>query len=142
LLKGVCEGRWSVVRLSAKERLVSPNVYSILRNKTFQENFVLLGIDEAHIVVPWGKDFRQTYHQVLVLRRRLPSLVAVSATISPGEEFNSLRSASDLKAGQYIRESSERPDVRMVFKTLTHGLGWYQFPDLAWVFKRGVKVVV
>lgn len=146
LLKEVCEGRWSVVLLSA-ERLVSPDVDSIIRNQSFRQNLVLLGIDETHVVVPWGKDFRQAYHQISALRRRLPShtaLVAVSATISPGKEFNTLCSTLELKCGQYhlIRESSERPNVRMVFKTLTHGLGGYQFPDIAWVFKRGVKAVV
>ncbi|RDB15446.1 hypothetical protein Hypma_004155 [Hypsizygus marmoreus] len=30
----------------------------------------------------------------------------------------------------------------MVFVELTHGLGGYEFPDLAWVFERGVKAVV
>ena len=29
----------------------------------------------------------------------------------------------------------------MIFKQLTHGLGSYQFPDIAWVFRRGVKAV-
>jgi len=49
----------------------------------------------------------------------------------------------DLKAGQHqsIRESSERPNVRMASKTLTHGLEGYQFPDIPF-FKRGVKAVV
>jgi len=75
---------------SAKERLASPHVDSILRNKISQENLVLLGIDEAHVFVRWGKYFRQAYHQISALCHRLPSLVAVSATISPGEEFNSL----------------------------------------------------
>lgn len=39
LLKEVCEGRWSVVLLSA-ERLVSPDVDSILRNQSFRQNLV------------------------------------------------------------------------------------------------------
>ena len=89
LLKEVCEGRWSVVLLSA-ERLVFPDVDSIIRNPSFPQNLVLLGIDETHDVVPWGKDFRQAYHQIPALRRRLPShtaLVAVSVTISPGNTF-------------------------------------------------------
>ena len=146
MLKEVCEGWWSVVLLSA-ERLVSPDVDSIIRNQSFRQNLVLLGIDDTHVVVPWGKDFRKAYHQISALRHHLPphtTLVAVSATISPGKEFNTLCSTLELKPGQYhlIRESSERPNVRMVFKTLTHGLGGYQFPDIAWVFKCGVKAVV
>jgi superfamily II DNA helicase RecQ len=146
LLKEISECQWDIVLLSA-ERLVSPDVDAILRNEMFRENLILLGIDEAHVLVPWGKDFRKAYHQIFLLRRRLPAhaaLIAVSATISPGPEFNSLCERLGLKAGKYhtIRESSERPNVRMIFKQLTHGLGGYQFPDIAWVFRRGVKAVV
>ncbi|KAF9478507.1 hypothetical protein BDN70DRAFT_808755, partial [Pholiota conissans] len=113
----------------------------------FRRNLVLLGIDEAHVLDPWGKDFRQAYRQIGLLRNRLPahtSLVAVTATLCPGKETRSLCSALNLKPGAYheIRQSSERPNVRMIFKTLTHGLGGYDFPDIAWVFKRGVKAVV
>ena len=133
--------------LLSAERLVSPDVDAIFRNEKFRENLILLGIDEAHVLVPWGKDFRKAYHQIFLLRRRLPAhtaLITVSATISPGPEFNSLCERLELKAGKYytIRESSERPNVRMIFKQLTHGLGGYQFPDIAWVFRRGVKAVV
>ena len=133
--------------LLSAERLVSPDVDAILRNEKFRENLVLLGIDEAHVLVPWGKDFRKAYHQNFLLRRRLPdhvALIAVSATISPGPEFNSLCERLELKASKYhtIRESSERPNVQMIFKQLTHGLGGYQFPDIAWVFRRGIKAVV
>jgi len=78
----------------------------------------------------------------MLLRCRLPAhtaLISVSATISPGAEFDSLCEQLELKARKYhtIRESSERPNVRMIFKQLTHGLGGYQFPDIAWVFRRG-----
>ena len=146
MLKEISECQWDIVLLSA-ERLVSPDVDAILRNEKFRENLVLLGIDEAHVLVPWGKDFRKAYHQIFLLRRRLPdhvALIAVSATISPGPEFNSLCERLELKASKYhtIRESSERPNVQMIFKQLTHGLGGYQFPDIAWVFRRGIKAVV
>lgn len=90
---------------SVAERLVSPDVDAILGDERFRENLVLLGIDEAHILVPWGKDFRQAYHQISLLRLRLPShtaLIAVSATISPGTEFNSLCEQLEHKAGKYF----------------------------------------
>ncbi|KIM38543.1 hypothetical protein M413DRAFT_75866 [Hebeloma cylindrosporum] len=144
LLKEISECRWDVVLLSA-ERLVSPDVDDILQNERFHENLILLGIDEAHVLVPC--DFRKAYLQIPLLRCRLPAhtaLIPVSVTISPGAEFNSLCEWLELKAGKYhiIQESSERPNIRMIFKELTHGLGGYQFPDIAWVFRRGVKAVV
>jgi len=146
LLKEINECQWDIVLLSA-ERLVSPDVDAILRNEKFHANLILLGIEEPHVLVPWGKDFRKAYHQNFLLQRCLPAhtaLVAVSATISPDPEFNSLCERLELKAGKYhtIRESSERPNVRMIFKQLAHGLGGYQFPDIAWVSRRRVKAVV
>ncbi|KAF9476742.1 hypothetical protein BDN70DRAFT_923098, partial [Pholiota conissans] len=58
LVKEVLQCRWPVVLLSA-ERLLSPDVDKILRDENFRRNLVLLGIDEAHVLDPWGKDFRQ-----------------------------------------------------------------------------------
>ena len=139
-----CE--WSVVLLSA-ERLASTEIDNILRDETFRENLILLGIDEAHVLVPWGKDFRQAYRQIPLLRKRLPphtAIVTVTATLSAGRDFTSLCNELGFKQGRYhcIRLSSERPNVRMIIRELTHTLGGYQFPDILWAFKRGVKTVI
>ncbi|KAF5313659.1 hypothetical protein D9611_010162 [Ephemerocybe angulata] len=45
----LCE--WTMVFLSA-ERLTSKEVDKILRDKDFKANLVMLGIDEAHVLVP------------------------------------------------------------------------------------------
>ncbi|RDB15447.1 Werner syndrome ATP-dependent helicase [Hypsizygus marmoreus] len=85
-----CE--WPIVLLSA-ERLVSKELDKIIRDSFFRTNLVLLGIDEAHVLVPWEKDFRQAYLQIGLLRKCLPShvaIVAVTATLTPGPAYNSL----------------------------------------------------
>lgn len=107
----------------------------------------MLGIDEAHVLVPWGKDFRQAYRQIPLFRKRLPphtAIVTATATLSSGRDFTSLCNEFGFKPGQYhcIRLSSERPNVRMIIRELTHTLGGYQFPDILWAFKRGVKTVI
>ena len=56
LFSEIQQCQWPVVLLSV-ERLASTEINNILRDKTFRENLVLLGIDEAHVLVPWGKDF-------------------------------------------------------------------------------------
>ncbi|KAF8163197.1 P-loop containing nucleoside triphosphate hydrolase protein [Crassisporium funariophilum] len=142
----ICQCKYSIVLLSA-ERLVSPDVDAILRNPFFRQNLILLGIDEVHVLIPWGKEFRKAYHQISLLRRRLPShtgLVAVTATLSDGDEYRELCSQLNLKEGLFkcIRLSSERPNIRTIFKELTHPLGGSEFPDIAWVFTRGIKAVV
>ncbi|KAF8810191.1 hypothetical protein BYT27DRAFT_7092691 [Phlegmacium glaucopus] len=146
LFSEIQECQWSVVLLSA-ERLVSSEIDKVLRNENFRDNLVLLGIDEAHLLVPWGKDFRQAYRQIPLLHKRLPShtaIVLVTATLSTGRDFRSLCNEFNFKAGRYhcIRLSSERPNVRMIIRGLTHNLSGYQFPDIAWAFKRGVKAVI
>ncbi|KAF8955674.1 P-loop containing nucleoside triphosphate hydrolase protein [Flammula alnicola] len=146
MLREIRHCEWSIVILSA-ERLVSREIDSILRDEDFRKNLVVFGIDEVHVLVPWGKDFREAYRQIALLPKRLPkhtSLIAVTATLSAGRDFYDLLAALELKEGQYhcIRLSSERTNVRTIFKTLTHTLGGYQFPDIAWVFHRGVKAVI
>ncbi|KAF8187145.1 ATP-dependent DNA helicase RecQ [Pholiota molesta] len=140
------ECKYAIVFISA-ERLVLPEVDAIIRNPAFRKNLILLGIDETHVLVPWGKDFRKAYQQIGLLRQRLPShtgLVAVTATLSDGNDFRELCAQLNLKDGMFkcIRLSSERPNVRMILKELSHPLGGSQFPDIAWVFKRGIKAVV
>jgi len=51
LLKEISECQWDIILLSA-ERLISTDVDAILRNEKFRENLILLGIDEAHVLVP------------------------------------------------------------------------------------------
>ncbi|KAF8803456.1 hypothetical protein BYT27DRAFT_7109808 [Phlegmacium glaucopus] len=101
LFSEIQECQWSVVLLSA-EHLVSSEIDKVLQNEIFRENLVLLGIDEAHLLVPWGKDFRQAYCQIPLLRKCLPShtaIVLVTATLSTGHDFRSLCNKFDFKAG-------------------------------------------
>ncbi|KIM37165.1 hypothetical protein M413DRAFT_13520 [Hebeloma cylindrosporum] len=91
-----------------------------------------------------SKDGQNLLKEISECQWDVALLSAESATISPGPEFNSLCDCLGLKTGKYhtIRESSKRPNVQMIFKQLTHRLGGYQFPDIAWVFRHGVKAVV
>lgn len=146
LLKEIRQCKWAVVLLSA-ERLVSPEVDAIVRDPQFRKNLVLLGIDETHLLVPWGKDFRQAYRQMALLHKRLPkhtALVAVTATLAEGREMSSLISALGLKPGRFhcIRLSSERPNVRTIIQELTHTLGGYKFPDILYLLAPPIKSVI
>jgi superfamily II DNA helicase RecQ len=66
-------------------------VDNIVHNEKFRANVVLLGIDEAYVLIPWG-DSLPAYHQVGLMHKRLPShviVVTVSATLTPGQESGS-----------------------------------------------------
>ncbi|KAF5383193.1 hypothetical protein D9615_004911 [Tricholomella constricta] len=139
--------KWSMVLISP-ERLLTPELDGVLRDECFRKNVVLLGVDEAHVLNPWGEGFRPAYKQINALRRRLPThcvLVAVTATLSPGKDYDSLCGALDLKPGRFhcVRLSSERVNVRPVLVELRHTLTGWDFPDIKWVFSTpGIKVIV
>ncbi|KAF9470476.1 hypothetical protein BDN70DRAFT_889030 [Pholiota conissans] len=104
----------------------------VVRNPVFKKNLVFLVIDDAHILYPWGKDFRKAYRQIALLHRRLPAhigLVAVTAALSDGDDYHSLCSQSNLKEGHFkcIRFWSECPNIRIICKELTYTLGGSEF---------------
>ena len=145
LIKEVCECKWPVVLLSA-ESLISKDIDQIIRDPFFRLNLTLFGVDKVHVLCPWGKDFRQAYRQIALLRRRLPEHTAFFAgtgTLSL-QEAQELYNELGLKEGRFksIRLSCERLYVRLIFRELTHSLGGFQFPDIVWVFKCGVKVIL
>ncbi|PPQ95546.1 hypothetical protein CVT26_008571 [Gymnopilus dilepis] len=146
LFREIRQCQWPIVLLSP-ERLTSKEVDVVLRDEYFRSNLILFGIDEAHVLVPWGKEFRKAYHQISSLLKRLPShttLVAVTATLSAGNDYVSLCNELNLKPGRFncIRLPSERPNLRTIYRDLTHTLSGYHFPDIEWVFKRGVKCIL
>ncbi|EGO01687.1 hypothetical protein SERLA73DRAFT_24060, partial [Serpula lacrymans var. lacrymans S7.3] len=99
---------WSPEKLDADESDI------VIRDPTFRENLVLLGVDEAHFVTAWGEEFRKAYNQIGRIRRRLPDhipLVAVTATLAPGQ-----------------------PQKRL--------LTGYQFPVILWALNEGSKVII
>ncbi|KAI0311081.1 P-loop containing nucleoside triphosphate hydrolase protein [Amylostereum chailletii] len=114
LFRAIGRGDYSVVLLSP-ERLISKEIDLVLRNPGFQDKLIGLAVDELHTLAPWGDEFRQEFHQVGLVRKRLPDHVAfigASATLAPGKE------------------------------ALTHPLSGYEFPDIAWVPSPGQKVVI
>ncbi|KAF8716103.1 hypothetical protein AX14_012422 [Amanita brunnescens Koide BX004] len=139
-------GRWSIIFVSP-ERLISREFDHLIRDVHFRESLVLLGIDEAHVLVPWGHDFHVAYRQIGSLHKRLPSHVAriaVTATLAPGKAFNALLEALQLKDEGFhcVRLSSERPNVRTVVTELSCSLNAHTFPDIDFVFQPGIKAVI
>lgn len=76
LLHEVRDCEWNIVLISP-ERLGSREFDGVVRNEEFRKNLVLYGIDEGHVLVPWSLSFRAAYHQVPLLRKRLPDHVAL-----------------------------------------------------------------
>lgn len=146
LYNEIRRGQWSIIFVSA-ERLISREFDHLIRDVKFRESLVLFGIDEAHVLVPWGRDFRVAYRQIGSLHKRLPSHVAriaVTATLAPGKDFHALLEALQLKNEGFhcIRLSSERPNIRTIVVELSRSLNTHTFPDINFVFQPGIKAVV
>jgi superfamily II DNA helicase RecQ len=108
------------------ERLTSRAFDKVLRDDFFRKNLVLYCVDEAHVVVPWSKDFRADFGEINRICARIPPhvpLLLMTATLTTAAEA-SLVQLMGLKENQYrtIRRPIERPNIRTVFLTLTHYL--------------------
>ncbi|KAI0054570.1 hypothetical protein BV25DRAFT_1816894, partial [Artomyces pyxidatus] len=145
LLAEVQRCDWSVVLVSP-ERLSSPEFDKILRDKTFQDNLVLYTIDKAHTAGPWSKHFHLAYADINRVRARISphvSTLLMSATLTLDTEKALLRMMG-FQYGAYhtIHRSIEQGNMQLVFKTLHHGLGGNEFPDIAWVARCQCKVII
>lgn len=70
--------------------------------------------------------------------------IAVTATLAPGKDVYSLLEALQLKNEGFhcVRLSSERPNVRTIVMELSRSLNTHTFPDINFVFQRGIKAVI
>ena len=86
LLKHIREGRYTHVLTGPEIVLENSKFRSVLQHSDFQRRLKLLAIDEAHVIVSWGDEFRPAYGRLGELRSLFPSDVpwlAVSATMDP-----------------------------------------------------------
>lgn len=146
LWKEVIKCRHSVVLLSP-ERLTHPNLGTILRDEGFRRNLVALLLDEAHLIVPWGLDFRKAYGQIPRLRARIPPWIpcaAVTATSCIGKKENQLFQLLRFQDHTFklTRLSNERSNVCKAYVTLTHALNGPNFSDIAWICIYQKKTIV
>lgn len=137
-----CE--WSVV-MTSPERLAEMG--DIFRDPKFRKNLLLLGLDEVHVMAPWGDQFRPAYHHMANVHKQLPDelpIVAVSASLTPDGDVPRIRKLLGWKPDSYytLRLSNERPNVRTVIQELRHGLVGFAFPSVAHAVLPGEKAVI
>ncbi|KAJ7190107.1 P-loop containing nucleoside triphosphate hydrolase protein, partial [Mycena pura] len=127
------------------EHLRLPGWREILDTPTFQQNVIQNTIDEAHLVRDW-RSFRSAYGSVgSILRSHLPEapVVALSATLEPGEPTNSLYKTLGFAYNfTEFRFSNERLDIQFIIEPLAHGLKSRTFPQLLQYLDSGRKTVV
>ncbi|KDQ08757.1 hypothetical protein BOTBODRAFT_118102, partial [Botryobasidium botryosum FD-172 SS1] len=93
LYASVRSSRFDMVLLSP-EQLSSKGFEKLLDDPEFRKNFWSLCIDEAHLCVLWGEDFREAYRVLGDIRARIPAhtvVIAVTATLPGGAAEEALR---------------------------------------------------
>ena len=138
--------QWSVVIVSP-ERLVTKSFKDVVSDQCFRKNLCLYTVDEAHVVIPWSKSFRQAYGDIGTVCAHIPPdtpVLAMTATAQHDITNPLLRLLSfhDDELQNIIHRSCEKPNLWLVFQTLTHGLGGNRFPDISWVSRQKYKVII
>ena len=94
--------------LISPEQLKSKDYASALANPSFYRRIYALSVDEVHLLLTWGKSFRQPFRQIGLARSRLPDdtvLIALTATMRGGQALR-LRFCGETDMKTSIRSDS------------------------------------
>ncbi|EJD41426.1 hypothetical protein AURDEDRAFT_18860, partial [Auricularia subglabra TFB-10046 SS5] len=133
-----------MILLSA-EMLRSDRFQGLLDVSGFLKRLALLGVDELHLLLTWGKEFRKAFQQIGYLNSRLDSstrIVAVTASLQPGVETVSCCNFLGLSGDGVIidRRSCLRGNLRLERQFVSQS--GPHFPELRWLVRSGIKAVV
>ncbi|EAU93471.1 hypothetical protein CC1G_12065 [Coprinopsis cinerea okayama7 len=145
-----CQKKHSMILISPEE-LISNAFRTLLASPDFAARLCRYGIDEAHLIVNWGKTgFRNAFMELGHMRSRLPlvnnhlmPVIVTSATIRPGEPMDTICNVLGLTAGDYhlIRRSNLRPDIKIIIRELSSSLSGLSFPELDWILEQNNTVI-
>ncbi|KAI1781695.1 P-loop containing nucleoside triphosphate hydrolase protein, partial [Ganoderma leucocontextum] len=135
------------VLLLAPEQLSSKGFENLLLNTAFQRRVVALGVDEAHLLVTWGKSFRKKFEVIGPARVRFdfpPILIVLTATLRTGAHYHGVCTFLGLHHGHFhfIRRSNMRYDIRFLFRTVQSSSQGIRFPELDWLISEKRRVIV
>lgn len=133
--------------LLSPELLTSQGFETLLQRPGFQARICALGIDEVHLLNSWGTGFRKAFLQLGYMRARMRDtvrLIGLSASILAGRPLKNICEFLGLRWGQFyfLQRSNVRPEIQLVFRPLSHGLGGWKFPDFRWILDDHRKTVI
>ena len=79
--------------LLSPEQLVSEHFAKLLEDETYWNRICALGVDEVHLLLSWGAQFRKPFRQIGHVRAQLPDtavLIALTATMRAGPAYKSV----------------------------------------------------
>jgi ATP-dependent DNA helicase RecQ len=126
------------------EQLQCDNVRKIVRSEEWAKDLLAYVIDEAHVVIQWGKTFRPIYATLAEIRhlnsRKVP-ILAMTATL-PLDIFQKLKHVLEVNNPSIINLGSARPNIYIRVRKFNHGVKsfldvWEELPALHELAKNG-----
>lgn len=132
---------WDIVLISP-EMLATKAFDELAKTEYFMKAIRYCFIDEAHIVLPWGAEFRPMYLKITTLRNTLPRdtiFVAMSASIASSQRAK-IQKALSFVEGLFYDENlpTDRREIKYCPRFLTHSTTGHDFPDLAWLLPESL----
>lgn len=125
------------VLLLSPEQLISKRLEKLVNDSCFRKRVCLLAVDEVHLLDSWGSSFRKAYLQIEFMRARFDSnltMIAMTATLLPGKQTKRVTKFIGLQYDHHtVQRSNRRPEIQLLFQTLSHGIENWEFSDLQWV---------
>jgi hypothetical protein len=137
----------SIILLSP-ELLRSDKFEALLQDDAFWNRIYVLGVDECHLLLTWGKNFRKPFRQIRLVRARLPDraiLMALTATMRGGPALKSVSrfmALRDDNESYVIRRSNLRNDIKMTYREITSPVTGDAFPELDWTLSSQDPVII
>lgn len=133
LWKAAAEGEADLLFFSP-EMLQEKGFNKLIHDEGFLDILTWFWVDEAHLTVEWGRDWRESYRHIGRMRNRLPSRIAWgawSATIAEEDERRDVLETLGFRAGEYfeLHLPTNRPEIQLLPRTLLHSISGNTFQD-------------
>jgi len=148
------EELWVTVRtngnviVAGPEQLKCNEFEKAVRDDKFWARTCGLGFDEVQVLNVWGPQFRKDYLQMGFVKARLNDThcpwILTSATIRQGPPCDNILRLLGLRSTplHVIRRSNYRPEIQLLFRTLTSPIDGDSFPELNWVLTSGRSTLI
>ncbi len=127
-------GKYDIIAC-APERVPTKNFKELLETATFQDQLGFCVIDEAHLILPWGNGFQESYKVLGRLHSLLPSYVtflAMSSSMHPKTVWPKTQELLGFIHPYFdISLPIDWTDLMYCPCTLKYPISSTEFPDLA-----------
>ncbi|MNU43643.1 ATP-dependent DNA helicase RecQ [compost metagenome] len=98
----------------APERLVTPSFLRLVSSSAARISSVT--VDESHVIVSWGRDFRESYLRVGEFIDMHPDAVAMAMTATAGpDDVSEILDRLHMRDADVFATSFDRPNIRIQF---------------------------